>query len=326
MYQMLCGYRISSSIYVAAKLGIADLLKDGPKSSDELAKSAEVDPDALHRVLRALASLGVFAQVDQGRFALTPLGALLQRDVPDSLWEAAILDGELRWPVYGELLYSVRTGRPAHDHVFSMGVFENLAQHPETVKLLNLSWLRHGFASNLGATYDFSGIRALVDVGGGRGQSMVLLLKANPMMRGIILDLPYVIDDARAFVESEGLAQRCEVVSGDFFASVPPGGDAYLLRWILHDWDDAHAVAILKNCRRATEGRGKLLVLDRVVPERAEQDPAVFLGDLEMLVFSPGGRERTEAEFRSLFGEAGFKLKDIIPTNWELSIVEGAPV
>jgi O-methyltransferase/methyltransferase family protein len=326
--QMLLGYRFSQSIYVAAKLGLADLLKDGPKGSDELATAVGAHPDALHRLLRVLASVGIFAQVDQRRFTLTPLGALLQTDVPGSWWGTAVLTGEWWWPAYGELLYSVTTGKPAHDHVYGMRNFEYFAQHPETGRLFHAGYAaRRGPVSlAVAAAYDFSGVPLLIDVGGGAGDLMAAILQANPAMRGVVFDLPYTIDDARALVEAEGVAGRCDVVAGDFFASVPTGGHAYILRSVIHDWDDAHAVAILKNCHHAMQGQGKLLLVERVIPERAEQAPPVVLADLEMLVMTPSGRERTEAEFRGLFAAAGFKPTKIVPTPSEFIIIEGVPV
>jgi hypothetical protein len=325
---LLLGYRISQAIYVAAKLGIADLLKEGPKSSDELATSVEANPDALHRLLRVLASVGIFAQVDQRHFTLTPLGALLQTDVPGSWGGTAVLTGEWWWPAYGELLYSVTTGKPAHDHVYGMRNFEYFAQHPEVGQIFHAGYAarRGPLSLAVAAAYDFSGVPLLIDVGGGAGDLIATILKANPAMRGVVFDLPYIIGDARALVEAEGVAARCDVVAGDFFASVPTGGHAYILRSVIHDWDDAQAVAILKNCHHAMQGQGKLLLVERVMPERAEEAPQVVLADLEMLVMTPGGRERTEAEFRGLFAAAGFKPTQIVPTQSELSIIEGVPV
>jgi hypothetical protein len=326
--QMLLGYRFSQAIYVAAKLGLADLLKDGPQGSDELATAVGAHPDALHRLLRVLASLGIFAQVDQQRFTLTPLGALLQTDVPGSWWGTAVLTGEWWWQAYGELLYSVKTGKPAHDHVYGMRNFEYFAEHPETGQLFHAGYAaRRGPVSlAVAAAYDFSGVHLLIDVGGGAGDLMAAILQANPAMRGVVFDLPYTIDDARALVEAEGVAGRCDVVAGDFFASVPTGGHAYILRSVIHDWDDAKAVAILQNCHHAMQGQGKLLLVERVMPERAEHAPQVVLADLEMLVMTPSGRERTEAEFRGLFAAAGFKPTHIIPTQSEFIIIEGVPV
>jgi hypothetical protein len=325
---LLYGYRLSQAIYVAAKLGLADALKDGPKGSDELATAVGAHPEALHRLLRVLASVGIFAEVDQRRFTLTPLGALLQTDVPGSWWGTAVLTGEWWWPAYGALLYSVTTGKPAHDHVYGMRNFEYFAQHPDVGQLFHagIAARRGPLSRAVAAAYNFAGVPLLIDVGGGTGDLIAAILKVNPAMRGVVFDLPYILDDARALLEMEGVAARCDVVGGDFFASVPAGGHAYILRSVIHDWEDAQAVAILKNCHRAMQGQGKLLLVERVMPERAAQAPQVVLADLEMLVMTPSGRERTEAEFRALFAAAGFTPAQIIPTQSELSIIEGVPV
>jgi hypothetical protein len=325
---MLIGYRISQAIYVAAKLGIADLLKDGPKSSGELATSVGANPDAFHRLLRVLASVGVFAQVDQRRFTLTPMGALLQTGVSGSLWAAAITFGEERnWRPWGELLYSVRTGRSAHEHVYGMGVFEYFNQHPEAGRVASANF-RERTASTAEAvvnSYDFSRTHTIVDVGGGHGALLAAILKAHPHLHGTLFDLPPVVEGAKQLMEAEGLVGRCDLVAGDFFVTVPGGCDAYLLKWILHDWDDERAVTILKNCRRAMREQGKLLLVEQLMPERAEQAPHVVLADLQMMVMA-GGRERTEAEFRALLDAAGFRLTKVVPTQSEFSVIEGVPV
>jgi O-methyltransferase domain/Dimerisation domain len=325
---MLYGYRLSQAIYVAAKLGLADVLKDGPNGSGELATAVGAHPDALHRLRRVLASVEILAQIDQRRFTLTPLGALLQTDVPGSWWSTAVLTGEWWWQAYGELLYSVNTGKPAHDHVYGMRNCEYFAQHPDTGQLFlaGIAARRGPLSMAVATAYDFSGVPLLIDVGGGAGDLLAAILKANPAMRGVVFDLPSIIDDARALVQAEGVAERCDLVAGDFLASVPAGGHAYILRSVIHDWDDAQAVAILQNCHHAMQGQGKLLLVERVMPERAAQAPQVVLADLEMLVMTPGGRERTEAEFRVLFAAAGFKPTTIVPTPSELSIIEGVPV
>lgn len=328
LFQMINGFRISQALYVAAKLGIADLLKDGPKSSDELASAAEVNPNALYRVLRALASVGVFTEVEHGRFALTPLAAPLQTGVPGSLRAVAIMFGEeWIWRPWGELLFNVQTGSPAFEHVFGMGLFEYFAQRPEAGRIASANFAE---GTNLTAmavaqAYDFLGFHTLVDVGGGQGALIAAILKANPHLRGILFDLPRVIEGAKRFVETEDIGGRCEVVAGDFFESVPSACDAYILKWILHDWDDERAVTILKNCRRVMRKEGKVLVVESVVPPGNEPSYAK-LSDLLMMVMA-GGRERTEAEYGDLFAAAGFTLTNILPTTptpaFNLSVIEG---
>lgn len=326
LLQMLTSYRVSQSIYVAAKLRIADLLNDGPRSSDELAKSSGSDSRALYRLLRMLASVGIFAEVDQGCFTLTPLAALLQTGAPGSLRAYAIMNGEdWFWRPWGELLYSVKTGKTAFDHVCGMGIFKYLAQHPEAAEIFNEAMTGFTLTSTaVVAAYDFSGINTLIDVGGGQGALLAAILKANPQLRGVLFDLPSVIEGAKSLIEAEGVAERCELVAGDFFESVPGGAVAYILKFVIHDWDDDRAVTILKNCHRAVVEDGKLLVVEMVIPPGNEPFYGK-LADLNMLVLSGGGRERTEAEYRALFATAGFKLTKIIPTQspTQFSVIEG---
>jgi hypothetical protein len=322
---MLVSYRISQSIYVAAKLGIADLLKDGPKSSDELAAAVEANPDALYRVLRVLASAGVFAEIEHRRFTLTPLAGQLQTGVPGSLRGAAIFFGDdQNWRTWGELLYSVKTGKPAFEHVFGTGFFEWTFQHAAS-DIFSASATAVSMLESMAvaAAYDFSGFRTIVDVGGGEGFLVAEILKAYPRTRGVLFDHPHVIAGAKDLLEREGVAGRCEPVAGDFFASVPESGDAYVLKSVIHDWDDARAATILQNCHRAIKEQGKLLVVERLIQPGNEPSYTKLL-DLQMLVLL-GGRERTEAEFRALFGTAGFRLTRVIPTQSPtgMNVIEG---
>jgi hypothetical protein len=325
---MIIGYRVSQALYVAAKLGIADLLQEGPKSHEALATATGVHPDALYRVLRALASVGVFTEVEHGRFGLTPLAALLQTGVPGSLRALAIVMGEEpAWRPWGELLYSVHTGLPAFEHVFGMPLFAYLPQHPDVAHTYHAA-MTEGTALTaqaVVAAYDFSGIRMVVDVGGGQGALIAAILKAHPHMHGMLFDLPQVIPGAKRVMETETLAERCALIGGDFFAAVPSGADAYILKWILHDWDDARAVTILTNCRQAMPEQGKLLVVESVIPAGNVPSLGKF-ADLHMLV-RLGGRERTEAEYRTLFAVAGLRLTNILLTpspEWlSVSVIEG---
>lgn len=326
--QMIIGYRISQALYVAAKLGIADLLQAGLKSREELATATGVNPDALYRVLRALASVGVFTEVDQGCFGLTPLAALLQTGVPGSLKALAIVMGEEpAWRSWGELLYSVHTGEPAFEHVFGLPLFAYLSQHPDVAHTYHAA-MAEGTALTAQAVakaYNFSGIRTVIDVGGGQGALIAAILKAHPHMHGMLFDLPHVIPGAKRVMETEALAERCALIGGDFFASVPSGADVYILKWILHDWDDARAATILANCRRAMPEHGKLLVVESVIPAGNAPSMGKF-ADLHMLV-RLGGRERTAAEYRTLFAIAGLRLTSILLTpspEWlTVSVIEG---
>jgi SAM-dependent methyltransferase len=327
MLKMISGFWISRAIYIAAKLGIADHMRDVHKTADELAAATGTHAPSLYRVLRALASVDVFAEDGKGRFALTPLGATLQTDVPGSMRAFATVElGEEHYPAWGALMHSVRTGEIAFDHVFGMPVWEFFAQHPENAKTFNDAMTGMTLAVNdaVLSAYDFSPIRKIVDVGGGHGSLIASILKLNPHMKGVLLDAKPVIEGARRRVEAEGLTNRCDVVAGDFFESVPGGGDAYILKWIIHDWDDQRSVTILKNCHRAMVENAKLLLVEAVVPAGGEPHISKFV-DLNMLVMT-GGRERTADEYRSLLGASGFRLTRIAATDSPMSVIEGERV
>jgi len=329
LLHLMTGYRAMQALYVAARLGIADLLKDGARGSEELARATGADARALHRLLRALASLGVFGEDADGRFAPSELGALLRSDVPGSLRAAAIFFGDERnWHAWGKLERSVMSGEPVRGPRGTQAFLEESARDPEGAALFNaaMTSLTSAFDAAVTAAYDFSRLGTLVDVGGGQGALISSILAANPALRGILFDIPPVIESARGRIGEAGLAGRCELVAGDFFASVPAGGDAYVLKWVIHDWDDEHSVAILGSCRRAMARDGRLLLVERVVPERVDQSAdtqGIVLGDLNMLLWT-GGRERTAAEYRALLASAGFTLARIVPTATQLSIIEGA--
>ena len=325
--QMASGYWVSQSIYVAAKLGIADLLKDSPKSCDELATATGTNAPSLYRVLRALASLGVFAETELNHFTLTPLAACLQSDVPDSFRAFVILLGEEHYRVWGDLLHGVQTGGRPFEHIYGMNLFEYLAQNPESAKIFDESMTNFSVfeSAAIAASYDFSSIQTLVDVAGGQGHLIASILKSNPTLKGVLFEQPHVIERAKRFLEAEGVLERCQLAAGNFFESVPEGGDAYILKYIIHDWDDERAIAILKQCHKVMPDNGKLLVAEQVIPPGNEPFMGKLL-DLNMLVMTPGGRERTEAEYRALFEKAGFKLTRIVSTQEDVSIIEGIRV
>ena len=263
LYQLLHGYRVSQAIYVAARLGIADLLKDGPRGSDDLAGATGAHADTLRRVLRFLAGVGLFDEVTPGRFALTPLGAGLRGDVPGSIRPMTLMLLDYTgWQPWGHLWHSVRTGETAFAHVHGLGRFDYLAAHPDTGAIFNAAMTGNTAWSGTAITdaYDFAGIGRLVDVGGGHGLLLATVLRAHPDMRGVLFDRPDVVAGAGATLAGAGVADRCERVGGDFFTDILPDGDAHILRQIIHDWDDARATAILANCRRALPARGRLLV------------------------------------------------------------------
>lgn len=325
--QMINGYWVTQSLHVAARLGIADLLADGPKTVEALAQSSGAEPRSLYRLLRALASLGVFAETADGQFTLTPLAEPLRSDVPGSLRGVAIYSGDPEhYRAWGDLYYSVTSGDRAFDHVFGARVFDYMAGHPDVAQTFDRAMIGYTTegARAVVANYDFSGLAHIVDVAGGQGTLLAEILKANPTARGTLFEMPHVIERAGAFLAAQGVGDRCTLTAGDFFQSVPEGGDAYLLKWIMHDWEDELAVAILRNCRRAMGPGARLLLAEAVIPPG--NDP--FFGklmDLNMLVMT-GGSERTEAEFRALLATAGFELTAVVPTGGIVDIVEARPV
>jgi hypothetical protein len=325
----LCtGFWISKAIAVAAELGIADHLTDGPKTAAELAPLVGAHPGALYRLLRGIAGLGVFAEDAQGRFNMTPLAALLLTDNPQSWRAAALLNGApWIWQPWGELLYSVKTGKPAFDHIFGTEFDAYLAQHQDAAEIFQ-AFMQVATAEEALAVapiYDFSAMTTVVDVGGGRGALLGAILEGNIHLRGVLFEAPHVIASARPALEAQGVAERCQFVAGDFFQTLPAGGDAYILKWILVSWDDERAVSILQNCRRAMRANGKLLVVERIIPPGNEPFYGK-LADLNLLVLYRG-RHRTEVEYRTLFARAGFTLARILPTHSpsEFSLIEGAP-
>lgn len=324
--RLASGYWHTQAIYVVAKLGIADALKDGPKSADELASVTQTNARAIYRLLRALASLGIFAEDAEHRFALTPMAECLRSDVPGSVRSLAIIRGEWQYESWGQLLHSIRTGQCAFEKIHGSPLFDYLAANPEKGKLFDEAMTGvHGRETMaMLDAYDFSGIRVLADVGGGNGEVLASVLTRYPDMRGILFDQPSVIERSRARLESAGVAGRCDATAGNFFESVPHGADAYLLRHIIHDWDDEKSVAILRNCRAAMGKQGKLLLAEGIVPPGNEPSISKFF-DLAMMVL-PGGMERTEDEYRRLFAASGFSLKRIVPTSTWISVIEGEPV
>jgi ubiquinone/menaquinone biosynthesis C-methylase UbiE len=323
MLQMITGFWVSRAIYVAAKLGLADLVIDSPKTADELARLTRTHSPSLYRALRALASVGVFADDGQGRFTQTPLSETLRSDTPGSLRAMAIVElGQEHFPAWGNLMHSVKTGEIAFDNLFKQTAWEYYARNPEDASNFNESM--KGLTEMVNVVvlkaYDFSGVDKLVDVAGGTGGLISAILSAHPRMRGVLFDLPHVIAEAGPLLDAAGVRNRCETSTGDFFRSVPEGGDAYLMKWIIHDWDDEKSMAILKNIHRAMDKNGKLLLIEMVVSEGNQPDLSKFM-DLEMMVMT-GGRERTEAEFNSLLAASGFKLTRVIRTTSPLCVIE----
>jgi O-methyltransferase domain len=321
---------ISEAIHVVAALGVADLLADAPKSVEQMAEVTGASPPSLRRVMRALASFGVFSQDSAGRFALAPLGEFLKRDVVGTLHGAALFfGGETGTSTLRLFLESVKTGRSAIQNLTSgQRCFKWLRSDPELDKLFNS--VMTSFATlhitGLLEAYDFSAVTKLVDVGGGHGKILSEILTANPSMRGVLLDMPHAFEGGQRTIAQAGLADRCEVVSGDFFVSVPAGADAYLLSRVIHDWDDDKAVAILKVVRGAIAPHGRLILLETMLrPDENTVYP--LLSDLNMLLLT-GGCERTEEEYRAVYRSAGFELTKTVATGSPTgsTVIEGRPI
>lgn len=327
LMQMLFGFAVSRSIGVAAELGIADLLIDTPKTADELATQTGSHSRSLYRLLRACASVGIFAEDDTHRFGLTPLANCLRSDNPESLRAfAEMITNETQFKMWANLSHSVKTGEQAFDNLFGMPVFNYYASHEKAGKLFNeaMTSLSLGVSVAVLASYDFSGIHKLVDVGGGQGFLLASILKKHPGMHGILFDMEPIVAEVSALLMEQNVADRCESIGGDFFQTIPAGGDAYLMKHIIHDWNDEQCITILRNCRSGIAAGGKLLVIEMVVPDGNEPSMSKLL-DLQMLAILPG-QERTADEYRTLFQQAGFELTRIVPTMSPYSIIEGIAV
>ena len=324
---MIWGFAKAQLIYVAAKLEIADLLKDGPKDAQALARSTKINAQILYRLMRGLAWCGLVVHLADDRFSLTPLGECLQTESPDSLHENVLSMGEIDWPAWGTLLHVIETGKLGFEHAFGMEVFEYFAQNKEAGSRFDRLMGKSSAAVSAAIikAYDFSSVKTFVDIGGGNGTLASAVLQANPHLRGIIFDLPHVIERTASHLMTTKMAQRCEAIGGDFFNSVPSGGDVYIMKWILHDWPDDRCVTILKNCHEVMAKDAKLLVVDMVMPEQASPSTPAVMWDLHMMIML-NGIERTETEFRNLFSTAGFNLTQIIPTESGMSIIEGVPL
>jgi hypothetical protein len=283
---------------------------------------------SLYRVLRLLTAVDLLTEGEAHSFALTPLGTYLQSGVPGSLRTMALAYGEKPfWPVWGALLYSVETGEPSFQHVFGLSLFDYYAQHPEEAVLFDrmmTEWTA-SVAPTVAVAYDFSTTPTLVDVGGGHGQMLASILRAYPTLRGVLLDLPHVVKGAPPLLETAGVASRCEVIGGDAFTAVPADYETYLLKGVIHDWDDERAIAILARCHQAMKRQGRVLLVERVILRGKTPELLVLESDVQMLVL-PGGKERTETEYRALLTAAGFELTQIIPVRTPYYVIEAVRV
>jgi hypothetical protein len=320
--RMIEGYRDTQFVALAARLGIADLLSDRPLTSDQLADATGSNPDALYRVLRVLAVRGIFAELPERRFAITPISDLLRTQHPASRREVAVFDAGPWYRAYGALAHTVATGDTAFRHVHGMSLFEYLADHPDEARMFDRRMTSFSSAEipQIVEAYDFSRARTVVDVGGGEGRLLSAILAAHPALRGVIFDQPHVVGGAEHGLREGGAADRCTIVGGDFFESVPAAADLYLLKWIIHDWEDDDAVKILANCARAMDPAGRVVLAEVVIGAANSGDDGPLL-DVHMMVL-PGGRERTEAEFAQLFAAAGLRLIRVIVTSGIMCLLE----
>jgi orsellinic acid C2-O-methyltransferase len=325
---MATGGWMSQAISVAAELKVADSLAAGAKTSADVARATGVHAPSLHRLMRALVTLGILKEASTGTFELTPMGALLRSDAGHSLHSWAILCGKHLSRDWLDLLDSVRTGESARKLASEHGIFENFQRDEQEAAVFNRAMveLTRLSADGVVQAYDFSGMKHIVDVGGGYGQLLAAILKANPQARGTVLDLPHAIEKGRRYFQEIGLADRCEFVSGSFFESVPSGADAYVLKSVIHNWNDERAGVILRRCAQAMVDRGRLILVERVVPQRLEASrahQAITLMDLNMLVVL-GARERNQDEYQALLSAAGLRLTQIIPVLMNFSLIEAS--
>lgn len=320
---MITGYWVSQAVGVAAELGVADLLAEGPRTAEDLATATGTHGPSLFRLLRALAGAGLFTQTADGSFALAPEGERLRTGVPGSLRAYAMtFCGRRQWQAWGELAHSVATGERAYDHVFGTSFYHHLAADPgEGGRFTEaMAGSIAEVTAALPAAYDFSGLASVVDVGGADGTLLASVMHAWPGVRGVLFEREEVVEAGRRRLEAEGLDGRCEVVAGDFFTAVPAGADAYLLARVLRAFDDERCVSILRACSRAMPTHGRVLLVERVLPVGDEPSRAK-LADLNMLVLT-GGQERSEAEYAALLEAAGLALTRVIPAGRAMSVVE----
>lgn len=325
--QMLLGKWVSSAISAAAHFGIADHLESGPKTPTELASLTGTQERPLYRLLRANASFGVFTELEDGRFAQTPLSESLRSGARPSVRNMALmLTDEWHIRSWEQLPWCIETGKPAAYKLHGMAMFDWMAQNPDKTGHFNqaMTDLSSGDAAAVVQSYDFSRFEHIVDIAGGHGMLLAAILDQAPRARGTLFEMPHVIEGAKKTGILARLGDRITLRSGSFLESVPADADAYIMKFIIHDWYDPECIKLLSNCRKGIRSGGRLLVVDQVVPGRNEPGVSKLM-DLEMLVL-PGGMERTENEFRELFAASGFKLERIIPTPGLQCVIEGVPV
>lgn len=327
--QMMNAYRLAQSISVVAKLGIADLLTQ-PQSVTKLAEITETHEQSLYRLLRVLASFDIFTEDENGLFHLTPRGALLQTNVSNSIRDYAIVVGEMwHWQMWGNILHSIKTGEPAFDQLFGMDFSEYYQQNPEVAKNFDGAMVSALAMTDMAilANYDFTPFDRVIDIGTGSqgdGKLIASILKNNSSQHGVYFDTPTRIEQATRLIEVTGLSDRCELVAGDIFEAFPADGDVYIIKNLIHDYDDDRAIAILKNCRQAIAEHGKVLLIEMVIPPGNEPSLGKIL-DVEALLMSAGAVERTEAQYQEILAASGFKLTHVISSKSPMSIIESVP-
>lgn len=325
--ELIDGYRSTALLYVAAKLGIADLLSSESANANQLAVDLRVNANALGRFLRALAAIGIVRADDAGSFSLTQLGSQLQSDAPGSAKAPAILTGEEFLPAWGALLEAIQTGEPRFQQIFGMTPWEHRQRNPELGALFN-SWLHEQTAraaDSILRAYDFESAREIADIGGGHGALLSAILLAYPHLRGVLIDLPHVAAGARSTLEKAGFIDRCRIQGADFLKVVPGGSDIYLLKSVLHDWDDARCQQILSHCRQAMTPSSRLLIIERIIGNGGEQDRGTAMLDLHMLVMF-GGTERSRGEYSKLAAAADLEVNRVIPTDSGFQIIEASVI
>jgi SAM-dependent methyltransferase len=324
---MIWGIHISRCVYAAAELGIADLLADGLHSSEELAAATGTHEPSLYRVLRVLAALGVFEEHEDRRFSITVVGERLRSgaEVGMRSW-ATFLEAMGGVRPFAHILDTLKTGTPGRELEFGIGLFEFLANNPGAAAAFDGAMAERtaAYAPSLAETYDFSDLRTVVDVGGGNGTLLVEILRRHHHLSGVLLEVPTVAARADAVLDSPNLADRCQVLAGDFFRSVP-GADCYVLANVLHDWNDARSIQILRNCRQAMAGAGRVLIVERLIPEDGGDPVPTLLSDINMLVLT-GGQERSNAEYGALLEAANMRLSRVLPVAFPYGVAEGVPV
>jgi hypothetical protein len=323
--KLVSGFRAYQMMVAACRLELPDLLAAGSKTAAELASATETHEPSLRRMLRGLAAWGVFTEVADGRFGATPLSDMFRSDKP-GLRNMTVMLSDEGYRAWGDLIHTLRTGEPAYQHMFGASRWEDLAKDPQAAADFNAAMVETTarVAAGFIRSYDFGGVRSVVDVGGGNGALVAAVLKANPEMRGVLFDLQAGLEGGREKLEVEGVASRVEIVEGSFFESIPPGHDLYLLKSIVHDWDEEHARAILETCRRSMQGDARLVLLERTLPEHIDGSAgtlATVMSDLHMMVVL-GGRERTPAEYGELLSSAGLRMTRHVPFDAEFGAIE----